>query len=126
MRISDWSSDVCSSDLSTRCASATARSSCATTASGYRGRRPLRRSRCAATLPASPAISASPLPPAAIRQASTSPSCSTRATESSTRSEERRVGKEGVSTCRYRLSPYPLIKKQYYTHDDHIHLTYTV
>src|SRR3546814_13939307 len=24
-----------------------------------------------------------------------------------TRSEERRVGKEGVSTCRFRLAPYP-------------------
>src|SRR3546814_19740361 len=31
---------------------------------------------------------------------------------SSTRSEERRVGKECVRTCRSRLSPYPLKKKQ--------------
>src|SRR3546814_9847291 len=29
----------------------------------------------------------------------------------SSRSEERRVGKECVSTCRYRWSPYHLIKK---------------
>src|SRR3546814_20910306 len=28
-----------------------------------------------------------------------------------TRSDERRVGKESVSTCRYRWSPYPYIKK---------------
>src|SRR3546814_8131298 len=60
MRISDWSSDVCSSDLSaptpTRCASRT-RSA---------GRNHLR----------------------------------------SARSEERRVGKECVSTCRSRWSPY--------------------
>src|SRR3546814_13725567 len=30
-----------------------------------------------------------------------------------TRSEERRVGKEGVSTCRSRWSPYPYKKKDY-------------
>src|SRR3546814_12440548 len=32
------------------------------------------------------------------------------------RSEERRVGKECVSTCRSRLSPYPSQKKQRYKH----------
>src|SRR3546814_4619778 len=72
MRISDWSSDVCSSDLSRRdavCALATA----VRRLSAHRKlRRPHRR----------PAIGAAD------------------------RSEERRVGKECVSTCRSRWSPY--------------------
>src|SRR3546814_19165680 len=66
MRISDWSSDVCSSDLS-RC--------CARWRPGARRRR--RPATCRAT-----------------------------------RSEERRVGKECVSTCRSRWSPYHSKKKQ--------------
>src|SRR3546814_6870268 len=69
MRISDWSSDVCSSDLSTW---AVADST-------------IWRSR-------SVAISLSPLAPD-----TGSPLA---------RSEERRVGKECVSTCRSRWSPY--------------------
>src|SRR3546814_7210411 len=65
MRISDWSSDVCSSDLPTDFTQSRFRSTstaCSTTGSG-----------------ASPSLS---------------------------RSEERRVGKECVSTCRSRWSPY--------------------
>src|SRR3546814_1613432 len=62
MRISDWSSDVCSSDLPR----------------GGRGR-------------AAPAGC---------------PGWSARRSRSSDRSEERRVGKECVSTCRSRWSPY--------------------
>src|SRR3546814_9052886 len=61
MRISDWSSDVCSSDLSAE---------------------PARYS---------PAPSPSPSPPRPAGHG---------------RSEERRVGKECVSTCRSRWSPY--------------------
>src|SRR3546814_8454978 len=61
MRISDWSSDVCSSDLPTP-------STC----------RRIQRRRCPAASPGT-----------ACR-----------------RSEERRVGKECVSTCRSRWSPY--------------------
>src|SRR3546814_14121778 len=70
MRISDWSSDVCSSDLSPRRASG-------------RPRRPWtpRRRAC---------------PPAPIPIPRSLPA----------RSEERRVGKESVSTCRSRWSPY--------------------
>src|SRR3546814_4302527 len=67
MRISDWSSDVCSSDL-LRAAAAL-----------YR-RLPVPRQRSGARL---------------VRR----------------RSEERRVGKEWVSTCRYRRSPYHEKKK---------------
>src|SRR3546814_16661635 len=68
MRISDWSSDVCSSDLlaSTRKASSKRASRTATTRFWARSRR----------------------------------------------SEERRVGKECVSTCRSRWSPYHYKKNQ--------------
>src|SRR3546814_8156358 len=72
MRISDWSSDVCSSDLS----------SCRTRRSSG-GR---------AIVVFDTMIAASPLSIATV-------------TISSMRSEERRVGKECVSTCRYRWSP---------------------
>src|SRR3546814_4498612 len=60
MRISDWSSDVCSSDLKAFC----------------------------------------------VRCASASADVTTRYSRASPRSEERRVGKECVSTCRSRWSPY--------------------
>src|SRR3546814_4406258 len=66
MRISDWSSDVCSSDLCRKGACAASHMTVADTA----GR--------------------------AIQAAATN----------TTRSEERRVGKECVSTCRSRWSPY--------------------
>src|SRR3546814_4050744 len=71
MRISDWSSDVCSSDLS------------ASTAGPYVRPRPPTRA---------PARRRRAPPPGAAR--------GRRA-----RSEERRVGKECVSTCRYRWLP---------------------
>src|SRR3546814_3440738 len=67
MRISDWSSDVCSSDL--------------------------------AALPAR----ATEAPTAATAKATEAP---TPKSPSPPRSEERRVGKECVSTCRSRWSPY--------------------
>src|SRR3546814_9053065 len=80
MRISDWSSDVCSSDLPKL--NSTSRSAA-----------PLFRS--SVMLSTSKAVGM-PLP-----------SKVTPAVESgSRRSEERRVGKECVSTCRYRWSPY--------------------
>src|SRR3546814_17550844 len=88
MRISDWSSDVCSSDL-----------------------------RMTRPSPASPGRSRSaPTNPPMTGQASTTSSASTTpSTSSSTRparSEERRVGKECVSTCRSRWSPHHSNKKQ--------------
>src|SRR3546814_3954822 len=75
MRISDWSSDVCSSDL-------------------------LRR-----VLRVMPSISDARdwLPPERCRATSSTGRSTHRITM---RSEERRVGKECVSTCRSRWSPY--------------------
>src|SRR3546814_6974349 len=76
MRISDWSSDVCSSDLS----------------SG-------KTSPASSTTAAMPSgISWAHWPEKAVR--------SNRQGKNGRRSEERRVGKECVSTCRSRWSPY--------------------
>src|SRR3546814_6665703 len=69
MRISDWSSDVCSSDLFTLM--------------GYAGIDDVAHDHGPLTLPYAAII-----------------------WQSSSRSEERRVGKECVSTCRSRWSPY--------------------
>src|SRR3546814_2576571 len=82
MRISDWSSDVCSSDL----AAAELRSGdgSAVHGGGARDGRPVRRTE-RGTLGIG-----GPWPGAAAPF----------------RSEERRVGKECVSTCRSRWSPY--------------------
>src|SRR3546814_5794272 len=77
MRISDWSSDVCSSDLSTR---ESATNSVQIAAA---------RTTCTSTSPQGSAL-----------RYCTSP------TIACARSEERRVGKECVSTCRSRWSPY--------------------
>src|SRR3546814_2881926 len=77
MRISDWSSDVCSSDLGLRGFRAKLLPAC--------GRRGL--------------------------EAKRSPACGQSKAFTGlrpfARSEERRVGKECVSTCRSRWSPYP-------------------
>src|SRR3546814_16776136 len=78
LRISDWSSDVCSSDL--RC-----------------------RKRGAGKQEAH-----SLLQPQFLRDALyTARKCDHADLRFGKRSEERRVGKECVSTCRYRWSPYP-------------------
>src|SRR3546814_10812546 len=82
MRISDWSSDVCSSDLG--CGATFCSKPRAETA--RYSSRPFHCRRCL--------ISASFRP----RSATTPPSCASPLT----RSEERRVGKECVSTCRSR------------------------
>src|SRR3546814_5561178 len=71
MRISDWSSDVCSSDLSGGAAPGRARHGRTRAWRSYQ--------------PKSSGASSAPVD----------------------RSEERRVGKECVSTCRSRWSPYP-------------------
>src|SRR3546814_7989637 len=99
MRISDWSSDVCSSDLF-----------------GKDARKPACRGENAARAigelesllgPAHNFTdadvfrrSSKPHAPARPRTVSMKPSCA------SARSDERRVGKECVSTCRSRWSPY--------------------
>src|SRR3546814_7947318 len=78
MRISYWSSDVCSSDLSPRPAS-------------FCCPRTIWCRTCRASSPLSTA------PPRRPRKAGSSPSA---------RSDERRVGKECVSTCKSRCSPH--------------------
>src|SRR3546814_16660704 len=102
MRISDWSSDVCSSDLCRRtalCRTSGRRQPCSCNVSeasrSYRAFAhpvPIRKSaelrRCCSERPVG-----------CKRQ-----SCYRR--RSGGRSEERRVGKECVSTCRSRWSPY--------------------
>src|SRR3546814_1959582 len=86
MRISDWSSDVCSSDLKhtwlTRILSVAALALLAGCASNPTTTAELERARDAVDKVAS------------------------------MRSEERRVGKECVSTCRSRWSPYPYKTKK--------------
>src|SRR3546814_5715184 len=86
MRISDWSSDVCSSDLGREHLAKTVRK-----AAGGRGQAPQadpRHDRIA--------------PPAKVDP----PPKGKGETDVTGRSEERRVGKECVSTCRSRWSPY--------------------
>src|SRR3546814_12259270 len=78
MRISDWSSDVCSSDLNE-----TLRPAAISIASPVRGLRPVR---------AGVDLTLNFPKPLML----------------TSRSEERRVGKECVSTCRSRWSPYRL------------------
>src|SRR3546814_13463267 len=84
MRISDWSSDVCSSDLSPASTKTTSRLRSGTRLAMFQ----------AAT---APTPMKAPVP------------------SDSWRSEERRVGKECVSTCRSRWSPYHKKKKTQYT-----------
>src|SRR3546814_18958835 len=79
VRISDWVSGVCSSDLSSSKATRTLRSSCPTGGSMFRSRRVTVNS-LRATFPVQSSVSR--------------------------RSEESRVGKECVSTCRSRWSQY--------------------
>src|SRR3546814_1121604 len=87
MRISDWSSDVCSSDLSVRVEGdrPTAREDRGAVHGGAEPEEPGCHQRDLAEVLFGQGIGIS------VRQA---------------RSEERRVGKECVSTCRSRWSPY--------------------
>src|SRR3546814_16618901 len=90
MRISDWSSDVCSSDLFLE-----------------RGKR----------FPSSRNVRANCCMPISARQIDSGTDLSAHHAEfghkysKPRRSEERRVGKECVSTCRSRWSPYHYKKK---------------
>src|SRR3546814_1445525 len=86
MRISDWSSDVCSSDLGMAgvvVASADAQAQQQSKQNDFRIRAPQ------------------------LSQSSGTEKPSGQMKKSQSRSEERRVGKESVSTCRYRWSPTP-------------------
>src|SRR3546814_3766172 len=94
MRISDWSSDVCSSDLNTV--------GLLNFGAGFLPLRPrireltYRRCACAALGGTSTAHS---------NRGRGQPTCSVILAQEFARSEERRVGKECVSTCRSRWSP---------------------
>src|SRR3546814_21146954 len=99
MRISDWSSDVCSSDLIAAAILFAASIVFFASYSGIGdGPDPLTDSEPA--VPAQDAPAGATAPPAAVDAG---------AGEGQVvfRSEERRVGKECVSTCRSRWSPYP-------------------
>src|SRR3546814_10312041 len=96
MRISDWSSDVCSSDLVAVPVARPRTSSPALPAAGSVARQ--------RTLAGTPVETSAPT--AALGAWATSPA------RRSPRSEERRVGKECVSTGRSRWSPYHKKKKK--------------
>src|SRR3546814_19636568 len=98
MRISDWSSDVCSSDLFSRCRHSTI--SASASATGTRSIRPKHHM-------ATGALTAAAMPPTDDHFVPNS------APSHTTRSEERRVGKECVSTCSSRLSAYHLNNKHH-------------
>src|SRR3546814_12941654 len=106
MRISDWSSDVCSSDLHQ-----------ARLSPRFRAHSPPFPRDCVAehagSPPASPEHAADHAhvsgPRRRTRQGRDRREARSRSSRS--RSEERRGGKEGVSTCRFRGSPYHKKKK---------------
>src|SRR3546814_13266588 len=113
MRISDWSSDVCSSDRGRPWLGPTS----------TRGHRGSSRVACPRHLPTRLGIAGQPVdsyaqpsvrdPTARKKGAQSHRRPSDRSLqEGATRSEERRVGKECVSTCRSRWSPYHYKKKK--------------
>src|SRR3546814_12181788 len=92
MRISDWSSDVCSSDLKVRMFDS------------------LQQIACFGEIAAGPPVQFGRTGRIAIRQPTKHRF--TKQAMIAIRSEERRVGKECVSTCRSRWSPYHKKKKK--------------
>src|SRR3546814_13779240 len=116
MRISDWSSDVCSSDLTARATflclcketwrkESTPRLRARCCAPGPRSRRDFPRGHPApaenAAHPCAAPCGSCPPPPPLRR----GPEAQRQEQEQEQRSEERRVGKESVSTCRSRWAP---------------------
>src|SRR3546814_982023 len=99
MRISDWSSDVCSSDLRRRPVE-----ECRTHVRSAVPGHVVRRS-CVGWVERSETHRSPDLPVMGFASLYPSYESGWRA-PASTRSEERRVGKECVSTCRSRWSPY--------------------
>src|SRR3546814_4375912 len=96
MRISDWSSDVCSSDLAEMQQRALTR--------------PFRGQREAALIPepvVGHQLARDAREPRFDREGDEDLAVHRRRLRFVRRSEERRVGKECVSTCRSRWSPYP-------------------
>src|SRR3546814_18347199 len=129
MRISDWSSDVCSSDLSAttrrsrstasatsrRSASAARASTAAARSSSFDCRVATLVSVAAASVAAAPVVSASVASGCGSRTAASGSGwfpLATRLPRVTARSEERRVGKECVSTCSSRWSQYTKTKKK--------------
>src|SRR3546814_11453112 len=104
MRISDWSSDVCSSDLRTEsCTMATPSSRVVPRASVTWKSHDLPTMQAVVVPASTSALSVGSL--------SLFPS-GLRVEPNATRSEERGVGKECVSTCRSRWAPYQKKKKK--------------
>src|SRR3546814_19418619 len=103
MRISDWSSDVCSSDLATQAASSREEISAKAVQAS------------ATDLPPSgsnPSYLGEYPAPAGACRASQATEGRSSCLASSSRSDESRVGKACVSTCRYWWSPYNEKKTQ--------------
>src|SRR3546814_15188409 len=106
MRISDWSSDVCSSDLS---AFQLTEQNASGLGNGYAGSAAIAEN--ASTIYFNPA-GMTRLPGVNVSLGAVSVTTKFKSSdEGSTRSEERGVGKEGVSPRRSRWSPYPQNKK---------------
>src|SRR3546814_20615250 len=101
MRISDWSSDVCSSDLKRKSPS---------------------RSHRLAVLARRPGVARNPALETSAEAVPTWPFCldPPGIPANRWRSEERRVGKECVSKCRSRGSPYHYKKKRTTNHESQI------
>src|SRR3546814_12563837 len=106
MRISDWSSDVCSSDLQTMHLEdpVDAQGAVLQMPQGLHHRVVVEDHLLASITRLAPRASIS----FAIWRVVDAPSsCEEAMASSIRRSDERRVGKECVSTCSYRCSPYP-------------------
>src|SRR3546814_14227716 len=97
MRISDWSSDVCSSDLADQ------RVDIERVGEG----RILRARRCPQQTLWHRPFGGKLLPPVRLHEVEIPLVSELGVGDRDLRSEERRVGKECVSTCRSRGSPYP-------------------
>src|SRR3546814_11419849 len=102
MRISDWSSDVCSSDLGEDVPGAGVGPGLHLLVAGHFARLPVARLR---------AVAHGQVPGVVAIQVMAQAGVTRRVGEIQgagvhERSEERRVGKEGVSTCRFRWWPY--------------------
>src|SRR3546814_14612989 len=114
MRISDWSSDVCSSDLTRGRGTAGARTRTRRDRAAAR-RRPARPQRRDDRVAVAAHAGAGLRDGAARRPANAGPRRRSGLRPQRGSSEERRVGKECVSTCRSRWSPYPHKHKEIYT-----------
>src|SRR3546814_10964814 len=101
MRISDWSSDVCSSDLAFEAMEASRDQKLVDKANSLDGDKAALDKANASADPK--LVKALAEREAALKAANTAAQAADRKLE---RSEERRVGKECVSTCRSRWSPY--------------------